>query len=261
VLPGSPAGHVPGASCMIAAMAPRGDRDERQPWVLQPKTTAGKSAVLALHLLPGLLAYLLLRAARQPLQDLLRLTSAEAQIGVIMTGIMLLMAAATFASARLFDGLSPRDTLRLIGVTRFDPLAVVLAVAIWLVVLGVPWIIDYENELRTLLERFKWLSLPSWHFQLTDGFRQLSPLLGSFALAANVVCEELWFRGYLQDKLRFLGKLSWVAAGLLFTLYHVFEAPIVYPAFFGGLALSGLWALRRDLWSCIVLHALLNAPV
>ena len=67
--------------------------------------------------------------------------------------------------------------------------------------------------------------------------------------------------GYLQDKLRFLGRVSWIAAGLLFILYHVFEAPVAYPGILGGLGLAGLWALRHDLWSCILLHALLNAPV
>ena len=82
-----------------------------------------------------------------------------------------------------------------------------------------------------------------------------------FALIANVVGEELWFRGYLQDKLRFSGSLSWVGAGLLFTLYHVFEAPVAYPGILGASALAGLWALRRDLWSCMLLHALCNAPV
>lgn len=37
------------------------------------------------------------------------------------------------------------------------------------------------------------------------------------------------------------------------------EAPIVYPSFLGGLALAGLWALRRNLWPCVLLHALSNA--
>ena len=52
---------------------------------------------------------------------------------------------------------------------------------------------------------------------------------------------------------------SWVGAGLLSTLYHVFEAPVVYPAFLGGLGLAGLWALRRNLWPCLLLHALFTA--
>ena len=217
--------------------------------------------MVALHLVPGLLAYALLRTAREPTQQALGITSAEAQIGVIMTGLMLFLGAATFAFARLLDGLGPRAVLRLTGLVRFDWVALLVAVAIWLLVLAISSILDYEDDLRALVETVDWLALPPWHFQRTDGFTELAPALGGFALVANVVCEELWFRGYLQDKVAFLGRLSWIPAGLLFTLYHVFEAPVAYPGVLGGLALAALWALRRDLWSCVLLHALLNAPV
>ena len=214
-----------------------------------------------MHLAPGLLAYALLRTAREPLQDTFGLTSAEVQIGVVMTGTMLLMGLGTFACAHLIDGLGVRAVVRIAGLMRFDSHAIVLAVAIWLAVLAISSLLDFEEPLRELIERVEWLALPPWHFQKIDGFTQLEPALGGFALAANVVCEELWFRGYLQDKLRFLGTGSWAVAGLLFTLYHVFEAPVAYPGILGALAIAGLWALRRNLWACMVLHALLNAPV
>lgn len=81
------------------------------------------------------------------------------------------------------------------------------------------------------------------------------------ALVCNVVGEELWFRGYLQPKLSVLDRWTWLAGGTLFTAYHVFEAPLVYPNLLGGIALAGLYALRRDLWSCVVLHAWLQAPI
>lgn len=217
--------------------------------------------MVILHLAPGLFAYVLLRTAREPLQRSFGLTSAEAQIGVIMTGVMLSMAGATFVCAKLLDGLGPRDALRLTGVNRFDRVGALLAVTIWAAVVALSSLLDYEGDLRALLERVDWLALPSWHFQRAGGFQDLPPLLGGFALAANLVCEELWFRGYLQDKLHFLDHLGWVAAGLLFTLYHVFEAPVAYPGFLGGLALAGLYAMRRDVWSCVLLHALLQAPV
>jgi predicted Abi (CAAX) family protease len=220
---------------------------------------SGRVLVVALHLVSGLLAYALLRTARRPLQTAFGLSSAEAQIGVIMTGVMLLMGVGTFVLARVLDGLGPRETLRLTGATRLDGVGVVLAVVIWLAVLAVGAIVSYEDDLRTLVERVDWLALPDWHFQRSDGFQDLAPALGAFALAANLVCEELWFRGYLEDKLAFLGRLGWVVAGLLFTLYHVFEAPTVYPRFLGGLALAGLWALRRNLWPCILLHTLFTA--
>lgn len=227
----------------------------------QPETLPAKACVVAMHLLPGLVAYGLLRWARQPLQTSLGLTSAEAQIGMIMTGVMLAMAAATFALARVLDGLGPRETVRLAGLTRFDPVGALLATLFWIAVLAIPSIVGYEDDLRALVERSEWLALPSWHFQETDGFKQVPALVGALALVANLLGEELWFRGYLQDKLAFVGRLRWIAAGLLFTLYHVFEAPIAYPGFLGAIALAGLWALRRSLWPCILLHALLNAPV
>ena len=225
----------------------------------QPQAVVARSVAVALHLVPGLLAYGLLRAAREPLQTSRGLSSAEAQIGVIMTGVMLLMGLGTFVFARQLDGLGPRETLRLTGAMHFDGVGAMLAVAIWFVVLAVPSVLGYEDDLRALVEGVDWLALPSWHFQRTDGFRDLPLVLGGFALAANLLCEELWFRGYLQDKLAFLGGAGWVCAGLLFTIYHVFEAPIVYPSFLGGLALAGLWALRRNLWPCVVLHALFTA--
>lgn len=232
-----------------------------EPAIWQPQTLAARISVVILYLAPGLLAYALLRFARQPLQRGLGLTSAEAQIGVIMTGVMLLMGASTLVCARALDGLCPRDALRVIGFNRFDRVGILVAVVIWLAVVATSSLLPYEEDLRDLVESVDWLALPSWHFQRTDGFRQLPLVLGGFALVANVVCEEVWFRAYLQDKLRFLGRPSWVVAGLLFSLYHVFEAPVAYPGVLGALALSGLWALRHDLWACMTLHLLLNAPV
>ena len=224
----------------------------------QPQSALGRLAVILGHLVPGVAAYWLLRSARETLERW-GLSSAEAQIGVIMTGVMLSMGVATFVLTRQFDGLGLRDTLRLTGLARFDAVAILHAVGLWALVLAVPRVLGYEDDLRSLVESAGWLALPSWHFQLIDGFRRLSVPVGALAITANLICEELWFRGYLQDKLGFLGRSSWIAAGLLFTLYHVFEASIVYPNFLGGLALAGLWGIRRDLWACILLHALLNA--
>ncbi len=106
-----------------------------------------------------------------------------------------------------------------------------------------------------------WLALPPWHFQRTSAFGELRPSVAAIALAANILGEELCFRGYLQPKLAFLRGWTWPVAGLLFTAYHMFQAPVAYPNVLGGLALAGLYALRRDLWSCVLLHVLLQAPL
>ncbi len=204
------------------------DEGLSSPW--RPHTLVGHVSVVALHLVPGLLAYGLLRTAREPLQRVLGISSAEAQIGIIMTAVMLAMLVATFVFARALDGLAPREVIQRVGLSTFDLVGVLMAVAIWLIVVAVPSIVDYEDELRSLVERVDWLALPSWHFQRIDGFQQLPAAVGGFALVANVVCEEVWFRGYLQHKLGFLGSVSWMGGGVLFTLYHVFEAPIAIPA-------------------------------
>ena len=94
-----------------------------------------------------LLAYLLVRTATEPLQRSLGLTSAEAQIGVVMTGIMFLLAALTFLFARLLDGLTARETLRFTGVTGFDRAGVLAAVAVWLALVAISAIFDLEDDL------------------------------------------------------------------------------------------------------------------
>ena len=163
---------------------------------------------MAAHLAPGLVAYVLLRVAREPLQRSLGLTSAEALIGVVMTAVMLAMGVAAFVCARFLDGLGPRLALRLVGAKRIDWAGIVLALVMWLVVVAVSAVLRYEEDLRALVEEVDWLALPPWHFQHIDGFQQLPVAVGGFALVANVVCEELLFRGYLQDKLGFLGSFS-----------------------------------------------------
>ncbi|MDP9005869.1 MAG: hypothetical protein M3N15_02985 [Actinomycetota bacterium] len=194
-----------------AFVATTEDSDPPGGW--QPRTVVARAGVVALHVAPGLLAYALLRIAREPLQAALGITSAEVQIGVIMTGVMVGMAAATFASSRLLDGLGPRQALRLVAADRLDAVGLLLAVVIWVGVLAVSSILDFEEDLRVLVEHVDWLALPEWHFQRIDGFLQLPPVLGGFALMANVVGEELWFRGYLQDKLRFSGgSAGWARA-------------------------------------------------
>jgi len=193
---------------------------------------------------------------------LLGLSSSTVQIVVIMTGAIMLAAltGGTFLLARHWDGLRVRAAMRCLGLTSFDPVALVMAVAAWGVLVVFPF--DGIRELIAVgVGKVPWLALPPWHFQAYAAFEQIPRPAAAFALVANIMGEELWFRGYLQNKLSFLGSSTWVWAGLLFTAYHVFQAPISYPNFAGALALSGLYALRRDLWACVLLHTLLQAPV
>jgi uncharacterized protein len=223
---------------------------------VSPRSPGGRVGVVALHLAPGVLAYVVLRVAREPLGEALDVGDAEAQ-AVALTGVMVLMGAGALLLPSLAHGLGVRRALRTVGVTRLDRASLVAAVAVWLAVAAVSAVAGYEDDLRRLIEGVSWLSLPEWHLR-RRGLEALPPLLGAVALGTNLLGEELWFRGYLQDRLRFLGPLWWLAAGVLFTLYHVFQAPVTYPAFVAPVSIAALYALRHDLWSCVLLHALLQ---
>ena len=223
-------------------------------------TPLAKAGTVALHLAPGVVAYLLLHLARRPLSDALGLSENSVQL-VVMTGIMLLLAVGALLGPIALHGLSAADTVDFLGLRRLDLTGLVLAAALAAVLLILPTDQWYADSASASLQRIEWLDLDAWHFQRSDAFLAVPGWLAGTALLCNLVGEELWFRGYLQPKLSFLGRWTWVAGGILFTAYHVFEAPLVYPNPLGGLALAGLYALRRDLWSCVVLHALLQAPV
>ena len=215
---------------------------------------------IALHLVPGVVAYLLLHFARRPLGDALGLSEDSVQLAT-MTGVMLMLAAGAFIGPLALDRLSAAEAVDLLGLRRLDPIGFVVAAVLAAILLLLPTDRWYADDVSAWLQTIEWLDLDRWHFQRTDAFLAVPGWFAGAALICNLVGEELWFRGYLQPKLSFLGRWTWVAGGTLFTAYHVFEAPLVYPNLLGGLALAGLYALRRDLWSCVVLHALLQAPV
>ena len=56
---------------------------------------------------------------------------------------------------------------------------------------------------------------------------------------SNVFAEEIYFRGFLLERLKFLGNFAFVVNGILFIGYHVFQIPITYPLIpFGLLIIS-----------------------
>jgi membrane protease YdiL (CAAX protease family) len=61
-------------------------------------------------------------------------------------------------------------------------------------------------------------------------------------LGTNIFSEEVFFRGYLFRKSLFLGRWTWIANGLLFIAYHIFQIPLTYAIFPVGLMVSGYFA-------------------
>jgi len=91
-------------------------------------------------------------------------------------------------------------------------------------------------------------------------------------LAGNAAYEEIFYRGYLIRALTpDLGGRSWAAVLLssaLFGLMHIanywvrgLAMSLLVPATLAGVLLGFTYVRTRNLWLCIGLHSLLNAPV
>jgi membrane protease YdiL (CAAX protease family) len=107
--------------------------------------------------------------------------------------------------------------------------------------------------------------MPPWFWQNTMQSSletlplSVSLLPFSLLLIFNHVGEELYFRGFLFRKTEvFLGKWTPLIAGLLFVTYHTFQLPKILPAFPIGIFISYFYYWKRDIYSVIWLHLLIN---
>lgn len=129
---------------------------------------AEKLAVVAAHLAPGVVAYLLLHYGREALSRTLRISEVTAQVGIIMTSVMITLGGAALLAPRFVDRLPRRDVTLMLGLTRVDPVGLAIACAFAAVVLLAPTERLYEDALGAWLQE-SWLALPPWHFQRTAG--------------------------------------------------------------------------------------------
>lgn len=105
------------------------------------------------------------------------------------------------------------------------------------------------------------LALPSWHYQNLEMPAYPAAVKASLLacmLAFNVFAEEIYFRGFLLERLKFLGRSAFLVNGVLFILYHVFQARVSYPLLPFGILVSGYYALFRNVWGAMLIHLVLN---
>jgi membrane protease YdiL (CAAX protease family) len=81
------------------------------------------------------------------------------------------------------------------------------------------------------------------------------------------ICEEFLYRGFGIEELAFLTGKRWLAALLslvLFTVSHAglygLSAALIIPGLVGAV-LTGLYLWRRNLPSCMLMHAIMDAIV
>jgi membrane protease YdiL (CAAX protease family) len=75
----------------------------------------------------------------------------------------------------------------------------------------------------------------------------------------NVFGEEFWFRGYILPRQEIaLGKLAWIANGLMFGFNHLWQPWNLLVIVPGALAGAYVVQRRRNTWVLLVMHALSN---
>ncbi|QNL48747.1 CPBP family intramembrane metalloprotease [Olivibacter sp. SDN3] len=111
--------------------------------------------------------------------------------------------------------------------------------------------------------------LPSWQYQIFgDGMffgipvEQNSWLIAVFLIIylANVIGEEVWWRGYiLPRQVKGIGRNAWVANGLLWALFHMFQPWDIISLIPIALGISFMSQYRKSAWIGIVAHGVLNS--
>lgn len=163
---------------------------------------------------------------------------------------------------RIFEGRSFWSSLREAKAIEMSWKALVIAIG-WSAI-SVAVMKSYLWIGGSFIEWFRslpFLALPSWHFQSLD-FPEYSPIvkgaLLTFMLATNVFAEETYFRGFLLQRLQFLGRYAFLLNGTLFILYHIFQMRVSYPLLPFGLLISGYYVLFRNVWGAMLIHLVLN---
>ena len=240
---------------------------EYEAWIqqYQAKTLAGKFFYLFMHLLPGLLAYVLINI---PLVHAaaLRLTGLSDPIfqGTCLVGVVFVWhAVVPLIVLRWADGLSFQESLSFLGLRKFDSKGFFLVMPVVFVaftVISLPYMKYVFPALTDWIAAIPPLNPPEYSiFRDPSGVYSLLPAwFVGLGLVGNFLCEELYFHGYLMKKIGFLGSWAWVVNSVLFGLYHVWQAPTTWALigliFFFGLLMQ--W--RKNLYPLIAFHFLVN---
>lgn len=116
---------------------------------------------------------------------------------------------------------------------------------------------------------YSWVASLIREQPLNEGTETIAamPVLAVIALVITTgITEEILFRGYPIERLTTLTGRRWIGATvsiMIFVAPHlVFFSPdwLLYQGF-GTAAIYALYLWRRNLYACMLLHVLINAPI
>jgi len=229
----------------------------------QARTASRQVLYLALHLLPGALAYffIIVSAIHGFMVRVTHIPDPLLQ-GLYMVGVTLVW--------HLFfplivlnwaEKLSFRQIVSFLGLDHFDFKGFFLVVPLFFLVytlLSLPFMRFAYPVLVDWINSVPWLRVPSYSiFQGTRIYLLPGWMLLLFAVG-NFVGEEVYFRGYLLKKIGFLGSWAWVVNSMLFALYHMWQPAMTWPLIILSLAFGLLMRWRKNLYPLIFFHFLAN---
>jgi uncharacterized protein len=231
----------------------------------QPKSAFGRAAYLALYLLPGLIAAVVINVRQVFIVELrvTHLSPRYLQFGwllIITLGWHLL---SPFVFLRLLDRLTVRESLSFLGIDRIDLKGLFLVLPIFccgFALVSVPYMQFVWAPLRDLCQAVPLFHIPRWSIfgGDPDGLYAFPPIALSLLFFGNFVGEELYYRGYLMKKTSFLGRANWPVNSFLFALYHLWQIPQTWPLVGLVFAFGLLMKFRKDLYVLIAFHFFFN---
>ncbi len=121
-------------------------------------------------------------------------------------------------------------------------------------------VISVSLLLNVLMRQF---NLPAFFPQYLEALKQQEQItfetgLVLFCIAAPV-CEEMMFRGILQNRLSmaFSERVGILVSAIIFGVLHIYPLEVIY-AFVLGLMISGCYKRYHKLWVPILIHAVTN---
>ena len=200
----------------------------------QATTLTSRLSYLGLHLLPGILAFLLINVSEiyQPV------VAATGISGPLLQGVYLAIFSCLWHllwplfSLRWHDKLTIRESLEFLGLGHFDGRGVVLVMPLVLVafvIFTLPYVILFYPPIKAWLDSIPLLKIPPYSIFQEGRIFQLPAILLVILAIGNYVGEEVYYRGSLLKKIGFLGSWAWVVNSILFGLYHIWQAPETWP--------------------------------
>lgn len=229
---------------------------KRNPWIF------------ALYYAPGLLYWYVNTAFAPRLAQAFGTDLWAMQMYIIVGVLFLPMLLITYCYLRYIDGLTFKEMIDWLGLNRFswkNMLWALLLCPLFIALLGWVWIPYIGKPIQGFLETIPMLRMSEWYWQNTMQTAlktlplsvKLLPI--SLMIILNHVGEEIYFRGFLFQKTEaFFGKWTPLIAGLLFITHHTFQLAKTLPVFPTGIFISYFYYWKRDIYSVIWLHLLLN---